>query len=89
MWPITHAGGVSVLIGKGDGTFNAPVSYPLASRPYLLATSDVNRDGKMDLTAAGACGTTCGFVSVLLGKGNGTFQAVADVSPAACRPVLP
>ncbi len=78
---VIQTSGVAVLLGKGDGTFQAPVMYPLANRPYFLALSDLNRDGKMDLVAAGSCGATCGFVSVLLGKGDGTFSSQPDFSP--------
>jgi hypothetical protein len=80
---MTANSGVTVALGNGDGTLRVPVLYPSANAPfpYLLAASDVNQDGIADLVAAGACGDTCGFVSVLLGKGDGTFQAATNISP--------
>jgi hypothetical protein len=60
---------VSILLGNGDGTFQAPVSYPLGSRPYFLVARDFNGDGNLDLAVG-----TSGSVSVLLGNGDGTFQ---------------
>jgi hypothetical protein len=75
---VTVETGMAILLGNGDGTLNAPVTYTLTNRPYFLAVSDFNHDGKLDLSLAGDCGDTCGFVSVLLGKGDGTFQAQPD-----------
>jgi hypothetical protein len=77
---VTGSSGVTILLGNGDGTLRTPVTYPSTNAPYLLAVSDFNQDGKLDLVLAGACGNTCGFVSVLLGKGDGTFQAGTDFS---------
>jgi hypothetical protein len=68
---------VSVLIGNGDGTFQAPVNYPAGDDPWSVGVGDFNSDGKLDLIVAdiaGAAGTT---VSLLLGNGDGTFQAPA------------
>src|SRR5258706_3927998 len=62
-----------VLLGRGDGTFQSPISVPVAST-VRIAAADVNRDGKVDLILL-ADGLT-----VLLGNGDGTFQA-AKVSP--------
>jgi hypothetical protein len=53
---------VQVLIGKGDGTFQAPANYP-AVTPGFVATADLNQDGKLDLVI----GNGPSNVSVLLG----------------------
>jgi hypothetical protein len=77
---VTDSSGVSVLLGNGDGTFQAAVNY--ASGGYeadSVAVADVNGDGKPDLVVANECASssncTSGSVGVLLGNGNGTFQA--------------
>jgi FG-GAP-like repeat len=65
---------VSIFLGQGDGSFDAPVQYPtgpmLLSPPYHnVLVADFNGDGKLDLSAA-----TDNGIAVLLGNGNGTFQ---------------
>jgi uncharacterized protein (TIGR03437 family) len=65
---------VSVLLGKGDGTFQTAVNYSLAQSPSWLEVADFNGDGIPDLLATGVNSMNAGVVSVLLGKGDGTFQ---------------
>ena len=62
----------SVLLGNGNGTFQARQSFGTGSEPYSVAVADFNGDGKSDLVTADHGGNTA---SVLLGNGNGTFQA--------------
>jgi archaellum component FlaF (FlaF/FlaG flagellin family) len=64
--------GVSVLIGNGNGTFQASTNYP-TSYPTAVAVADFNGDDKLDL-AVSNFGAPGGTVSVLLGNGDGTFQ---------------
>src|ERR1035441_900668 len=40
---------VSVLLGNGDGTFQAAVNYGAGSGPISMAMGDFNGDGKPDL----------------------------------------
>ena len=62
---------IGVLLGKGDGTFQAPVSTSVPCNPTWVAVGDFNGDGHQDLAAVGpACGPN---VDILLGKGDGTF----------------
>jgi hypothetical protein len=68
---------VSVFLGNGDGTLQAPVNSQAGTGPITLASGDFNGDGKLDLAvynlAQGTVTTT--FVSVLLGNGDGSFQS--------------
>jgi hypothetical protein len=72
----TVNGSVSILIGNGDGTFKAAVSYDSGgNEPSAIATADFNGDGKLDLvvTNFGGGGGVPNVV-LLLGNGNGTFK---------------
>jgi len=62
---------VSVLLGNGDGTFQAAVNYAAGSWPISVTVGDFNGDGKLDLAVANYLDSD---VSVLLGNGDGTFQ---------------
>jgi len=76
-------GSVSVLLGNGDGTFQAAVSYGSGGQySFSVAVGDVNGDGKPDLIVANQCvsNNNCanGSVSVLLGNGDGTFKGAVS-----------
>jgi hypothetical protein len=77
-------GSVSVLIGNGDGTFRAAVSYSSGGADAVsVGVADVNGDGRLDLIVANnqeCTGCANGSVSVLLGNGDGTFQAPVSYS---------
>jgi FG-GAP-like repeat len=70
---------VSVLLGNGDGTFQAPVTYSTPPEPIALLLGDFNNDGKLDIAVL-ETSETCACVSVLLGNGDGTFQEPAIVT---------
>ena len=61
---------VGVLLGVGDGTFQARVTYAVRFNPVGLAIADFNEDGIPDLAVANA---ESNVVSVVLGVGDGTF----------------
>lgn len=69
-----NGGTVSILLGNGDGTFQAPVSY-MTAVPYALAVGDFNGDGNLDIAGADEASLPGVDTSVflLLGKGDGTF----------------
>jgi len=65
---------VSVLLGRGDGTFRPAINYSAGSFPQSVAVGDFNGDGKLDLAVA----SFGSGVSILLGNGDGTFKSPAN-----------
>jgi FG-GAP-like repeat len=68
------SGYVSVLMGNGDGTFQPAVQYAAGSGPESIVAGDFAGNGHLDLAVAGSSGYVSGYVSVLMGNGDGTFQ---------------
>jgi hypothetical protein len=64
--------GVSVLMGNGDGSFQAPRSFPAGASPRAVTVGDFNGDGSLDLAVTNF--DPFGTVSVLLGNGDGSFR---------------
>jgi hypothetical protein len=73
---------VGVLLGMGNGTFQTVTTYSTgaASNPSDIAVADVNGDGRLDLLTANYGSNSAG---VLLGNGNGTFQAAVAFATGA------
>jgi hypothetical protein len=72
-----YANTVSVLLGNGEGTFQKHVDYTVGIAPYSVAAGDFNGDGILDLVVANSSNNS-NTVSILLGNGDGTFQAHTD-----------
>lgn len=88
----TNGGSVAVLLGNGDGTFKAAMSYASGGEnAYSVAVDDVNGDGKPDLLVANYCAnsecSTDGNVGVLMGNGDGTFKSAVPYSSGAYHTV--
>jgi hypothetical protein len=64
-------GTVGVLLGNGDGTFQAARNFAAGDFPGSLTVADFNGDGKPDLAAVEVNG---GTANILLGNGDGSFQ---------------
>ena len=86
-------GTISILLGNGDGTFNAQtvISIPPVtttagttnSNPSALVTGDFNDDGNIDIAVTDMANSQ---VDILLGNGDGTFSTPASY-PAGSNPV--
>jgi hypothetical protein len=65
-------------------TMSAPSTFDIETGPGSVAVGDFNGDGKLDLVVGNVFSNA---VRVLLGEGNGTFQAAVDygtgISPSA------
>ncbi|HTS67720.1 MAG TPA: FG-GAP-like repeat-containing protein, partial [Terriglobia bacterium] len=73
-----NPGAVSVFINNGDGTFQPPVNYSIGNPPQAIVAGDFNGDGIPDLAVVNTGNPQQSVVSILLGNGNGTFQAHVD-----------
>jgi sugar lactone lactonase YvrE len=82
----TQSSTVTFLLANGDGTFTASTTTQVSGQepvegeyfPQSIAAADFNGDGKLDLAIVGAYsnqGVDQGVVTILLGNGDGTFQA--------------
>ena len=75
---------LSILLGKGDGTFKPAVNYAGGKAPRGIASGDFNNDGVVDLAVAN---NLDGSVSIYIGNGDGSFKPYveypADVNPKA------
>jgi FG-GAP-like repeat/Abnormal spindle-like microcephaly-assoc'd, ASPM-SPD-2-Hydin/FG-GAP repeat len=72
--PTNGAEELKTLLGRGNGTFEAPLTQTLTAVTSNLAVADFNLDGKPDLVT---CLQLTTGVSVFLGKGDGSFSAPA------------
>lgn len=70
----SSSGTVSVLLGKGGGTFQTKIDSPSCQGAYTVVAADFNNDGKADLAIA--CESV--GVGVQLGNGDGTFQTLQE-----------
>lgn len=72
-----NVGGVGVLLGNGNGTFQPAAFYTTnAAGPSSVAVADVNGDGKPDVMVAHVCRAFCDTSPVVLlaGNGDGTLR---------------
>ncbi|HEX4249840.1 MAG TPA: VCBS repeat-containing protein [Pseudonocardia sp.] len=70
---------LSVLHGRGDGTFDAARTFPIAGAhsvgviPFALSVGDWNDDGHPDVMVGGA-----ESVTIMLNDGHGNFRATSS-----------
>jgi len=64
-------GSVAILLGNGDGTFQAGPTYAIAVQPLYAAAASFRQNGILDLVVGDSLSDD---VYVMLGNGDGTFQ---------------
>lgn len=62
---------VSIMLGKGDGTFLPASYFPAGSGPVAIAITDINGDDPRDVVTVDVASND---VALLLGNGDGTFR---------------
>ena len=72
-----NTGGLEILLGNGDGTFQPPQTYKVGTNPTTLVAADFSGDGRLDLMVATSGSNP---LSILLGNGDGTFQAAQPLN---------
>ncbi|PXY33725.1 hypothetical protein BA062_15880 [Prauserella flavalba] len=79
---VSHpAGAVAVNLGRGDGSFGPPATYPGPLGGIGVSAGDFNGDGAPDIASVGPASTT---QSILTNKGDGTFEhTTVPVGPGA------
>ena len=84
-------GGVGVLFGNGDGTFQTAVSYSVGGiETQAVVIGDFNSDGWPDLVVTSNCQIyTCvdGSIYLVLNNGDGTFKAPVSIGPSMGGPL--
>ncbi len=71
---------VSVLLGRGDGTFVSQRRFDATTSPIALAVGDLNNDQTPDLVVIDSPLGSQITVAALLGRGNGTFKPQQTLS---------
>jgi len=78
------ADSITILMGRGDGTFNPGATIPTGNQPSSLVTTDLNGDGNLDLVVANLGDST---IQVFFGDGAGNFSAgpppIQSVNPVS------
>ena len=78
---------INLLLGNGDGTFQAPIITSSPIDPVAITSGDFNKDGKLDVAITSW--NTGGALTIFNGNGDGTFTAANtyDFGPwEACYP---
>ena len=79
---LVYNGSIAVLIGRGDGSFDAPVSYA-SNQPFgALTLTDIDSDGFLDIAAVrGASARSDRGFAVLLNRQDGSFGEPSYYDP--------
>ena len=75
--PTSDTATLRILLGRGDGTFQAAPTLSIEQVANRVTVADLNDDGRQDLAATIFASSV---VAIRLGNGDGTFQTAPDVS---------
>jgi hypothetical protein len=79
---------IAILFGNGDGTFLQAVYLPVDDGPFALISTDINNDDNADLCLLNSeyNPDVQTYLSIYLGKGNGTFNKMNKIFMADDQP---
>jgi len=75
---------ISVLLGRGDGTFNSPLKTGVTTYPQVQVIADFNLDGRPDVAISGSrtgAQPGPGQLTILLSQGDGRLSSVYPACP--------
>ena len=70
----TSSADISVLLSRGDGTFDVQRRFDTLPVASELEIADVNGDGILDVLVTDVQRDIVGQISLLIGRGDGTFE---------------
>ncbi len=76
----SNGSNLTILLGQGDGTFVAGASPHLGGGVNTVVIGDFDGDGNADLAVGGSSYTGGNLLTVLLGRGDGTFHSLTPVN---------
>lgn len=71
---------ISVLLGRGDGTFDVQRRFDTVPNASEVEVADVNGDSIPDALVTDARAGRLGVISLLLGRGDGSFQPQQQIA---------
>lgn len=80
-----NEGHVSVLLGRGHGSFHSEQRYDIGGNAWAVAAGDLNGDGRADLAVANG---GAGNVNLFYGTPGGTFSRGEDLDASGPASVL-
>ncbi|MBI5387108.1 MAG: VCBS repeat-containing protein [Verrucomicrobia bacterium] len=72
-----HADGMSVLLGRGDGTFQVKTNIGTGNSAWAIALGQFTADTNLDCAVANYDANT---VTILRGGGDGSFQVLTNIT---------
>jgi FG-GAP-like repeat/Bacterial pre-peptidase C-terminal domain len=79
-------GAVSVRLGLGDGSFETPPRFDVGNQPSGLTAANFNDDGQLDVAVAND--GSPGGISILMGRGDGTFDPQTLLSTGVATAIV-
>ncbi|HET6725579.1 MAG TPA: FG-GAP-like repeat-containing protein [Gammaproteobacteria bacterium] len=71
-------GGVWIFKGRSSGGYATPERYETGPKPFAIAAGDLDNDGDIDIVAGSDDGSTTAQISILINRGDGTFEPHQD-----------